>query len=627
MKKSSTTKYLVEYYPDLMLDWDSNKNQGRNKNLISTGSSKFLIDWKCHKCGFEWSQKAINRVKYNTKCKKCNIASDSFSVKYPDLLKDWDYESNKGEDPSLLTSGSNITINWKCHICNSKWRQPLYVRVKLQNSCKVCQIKEKSFALKFPKLLEEWDYTRNVDINPLHLTSGSNKKVWWNCKKCSHNYQAEVYRRATLKSDCSNCRKRFKTQIPLSISHPELLLEWDFNNNTEFDPHKLTYGSNYNVSWKCSKNHIYRLQIVEKVKGTKCPFCSGSILDRKKSLYYASPLIAKEYDEENNEFSSKEISVGSNKIVNWRCENNHTFRASVINRTKKNGTKCPYCVGRLSTKDNNFAALHEDLLLQWDYGKNINIDPTLLRSGSSRKFWWKCQNGHSWSAVLNSRTSKNHGCPYCSGILTPKEKSLAFLKPNFFEEWHWEKNTKIDPYQISIGSDKKVWWKCKFNENHIWRTSVGHRGSKNPTGCPYCSSTTLILNRYLQNDKLKITDKIVLYKVIFYNKIECFLKIGITKYDVKVRYQKLSLNTDYKIVVVETRKGPVKEIIDQEQTTHKKTKRLLDDELVKYIPKQYFGGRSECYCITNDLEYIVSILKTQYKKLEQVTDLNSILIQ
>jgi predicted Zn-ribbon and HTH transcriptional regulator/DNA-directed RNA polymerase subunit RPC12/RpoP len=625
MNKIKANKYLVDFYPDLMLDWDSSKNFGRNKNLISIGSSKFLIDWKCYKCGFEWSQKAINRVKHNTKCKICNIESDSFSIKYPRLFQDWDHESNEGIDYRLLTSGSNKIINWKCHLCGFKWKQPLYVRVKLQSSCKICQVKENLFAIKYPELLQEWDFTKNRGIDPYQLTGGSNKKVWWNCKNCKNSYQAEIYRRVSLKSNCAKCRKRFKTKTPLSVTHPEILSEWDYDSNKKYDPTILTYGSNYKANWKCSKGHLYSLEIVEKTKGTKCPYCSGSILDRKNSLYYSRPEIAEEYDEENNELSSKDISFGSNKIVNWKCKNNHTFQASVYNRTKKNGTKCPYCVGRTSTTENSFAALHEDLLNEWDFIKNINTDPTLLRSGSSRKFWWRCKFNHSWLASLNSRTSKKYGCPFCSGNFTSKENSIGFLKPTYFDEWNWDKNINIDPYQISIGSDKKVWWKCKFNENHVWKTSVGHRGSNNPTGCPYCSSISLILKRYLQDNQLKITDKILLYKIVLFNKKECFLKIGITKHNVKIRYQKLRLNTNYKIVIVETKLGPIKDIIDQEQTTHKKTKRLLDNELLEYVPKQYFGGRSECYHMPKDLEYLVKILTLKYDKFDELNEIEKIL--
>ena len=33
------------------------------------------------------------------------------------------------------------------------------------------------------KLMLEWDYRKNISLNPNTLTIGSNQKVWWICKK------------------------------------------------------------------------------------------------------------------------------------------------------------------------------------------------------------------------------------------------------------------------------------------------------------------------------------------------------------------------------------------------------------------------------------------------------------
>ena len=53
------------------------------------------------------------------------------------------------------------------------------------------------------------------------------------------------------------------------------------------------------------------------------------------------------------------------------------------------------------------------------------------------------------------------------------------------KEWNWEKNDdqKISPYTLTMGSNKKVWWKCE--KNHVWAETVANR-SKN-RNCPYCS--------------------------------------------------------------------------------------------------------------------------------------------
>ena len=52
-------------------------------------------------------------------------------------------------------------------------------------------------------------------------------------------------------------------------------------------------------------------------------------------------------------------------------------------------------------------------------------------------------------------------------------------------EWNWEKNTPLgyDPTTITLGSEKKVWWKC--SKGHEWQATIDGRSKGN--GCPYCS--------------------------------------------------------------------------------------------------------------------------------------------
>jgi len=46
-----------------------------------------------------------------------------------------------------------------------------------------------------------------------------------------------------------------------------------------------------------------------------------------------------------------------------------------------------------------------------------------------------------------------------------------------------EKNNPVEPWQVSKGSDRKVWWRCP--QGHEWETTVLSRLDGH--GCPYCS--------------------------------------------------------------------------------------------------------------------------------------------
>ncbi len=49
-------------------------------------------------------------------------------------------------------------------------------------------------------------------------------------------------------------------------------------------------------------------------------------------------------------------------------------------------------------------------------------------------------------------------------------------------QWHPTKNEPLTPKDVTSGSSKRVWWKCK--EGHEWRERVVDRRQRG--GCPVC---------------------------------------------------------------------------------------------------------------------------------------------
>jgi hypothetical protein len=39
------------------------------------------------------------------------------------------------------------------------------------------------------------------------------------------------------------------------------------------------------------------------------------------------------------------------------------------------------------------------------------------------------------------------------------------------KQWHPTKNNELTPFDVSKGSDKKVWWKCEKGKDHEWKTA------------------------------------------------------------------------------------------------------------------------------------------------------------
>ena len=64
------------------------------------------------------------------------------------------------------------------------------------------------------------------------------------------------------------------------------------------------------------------------------------------------------------------------------------------------------------------------------------------------------------------------------------EKKYVIDNAELMAEWNWEKNNELgfDPETLTLGSNKKVWWKC--SKGHEWQALINNRNKG--SGCPYC---------------------------------------------------------------------------------------------------------------------------------------------
>ncbi|MBR2848255.1 MAG: zinc-ribbon domain-containing protein [Clostridia bacterium] len=71
-----------------------------------------------------------------------------------------------------------------------------------------------------------------------------------------------------------------------------------------------------------------------------------------------------------------------------------------------------------------------------------------------------------------------------------KEKRYVSDNAQLMAEWDWEKNNELqfNPEILTLGSDKKAWWKC--SKGHEWQAKINSRN--NGTGCTYCSSRKIL---------------------------------------------------------------------------------------------------------------------------------------
>ena len=482
---------LATTHPHLLKEWDYEKNGDLKPSMVIAGTNK-KVWWKCE-CGHSWNAVVASRALRNLGCPYCSHQRllpgfNDVATLHPEILKYWDYEKNQKGPSEFLGEYSNKEIWLKCKEGHSfKSRIAEFCR---GNRCPVCSNKKievgfNDLSTTHPELVKEWDFKKNGDLTPQQVTYGSDRKVWWKCER-GHSWAATISSRANGRG-CPECLKEY--QVSLTEKVFTFYLSKSFNNiqenvhlkelgkkeldiyipslklAIEYDGHNWHKNTSRDLEKDkaCMRNSITIIRIREdgcasyqsSAHFISCPKNHGNIVT-------LTPVV-------------NELINLINKLYNTKIKTIETIEPDV---TAINESFYSY------NKKNSLKAVCPDLLKEWDYEKNGDLNPEYLSAGSNSKVWWKCEHGHSWLAVVSSRVRGN-GCPYCSGKYVLKGfNDLESQFPAIAKEWDYEKNGDLKPDEIYYGTNKVVSWKCEHG--HKWNTKVSTR-TRMQSGCPICA--------------------------------------------------------------------------------------------------------------------------------------------
>lgn len=204
--------------------------------------------------------------------------------------------------------------------------------------------------------------------------------------------------------------------------------------------------------------------------------------------------LLSEWDTENNApLTPEQISPKKREKVWWKCKYGHQWAVTIWQRTYRK-TGCPYCAGKKAiTGVNDLATLAPNLAAEWHPTKNEGLKPSDMACRSAKKVWWKCNQGHEWSATINNR-SCGTGCPICSNARKSERLSqypvkrkgaLEEQQPLLAAQWHPVKNEGQSPSEVAVFSNKRAWWLCP-DCGHEWSAVIASRS--NGRGCPKCGT-------------------------------------------------------------------------------------------------------------------------------------------
>ena len=322
--------------------------------------------------------------------------------------------------------------------------------------------------------------------------SGQQKSVWkCKCKNCGLEKNIQASQLKHFSGKCLCHPKEIKRDLT-GYSFDELVIK-------RFD--KIVNGRRYWVcDCSCGNTDIsveeYRL-LHGKKKSCGCTTKINSkekhkekVAKSNKTLFDFNPILASEWHpSKNGELNPKTVTPNCNIKVWWLGKCGHEWEATVGSRNR--GCGCPICSNRQTLKGfNDFETLYPELLSEWDYDKNTVLPEET--SSLNTMVWWKCNLGHSYDMKMALRVGKQKcGCPFCSGKrILIGFNDLTTTHPNILKEWDYEKNI-IKPEDVSSGSAKKVWWRCK--KGHSFEQKIAYKAKSDlESTCPYCSHQKLL---------------------------------------------------------------------------------------------------------------------------------------
>lgn len=302
---------LATTAPEVVKDWHPTKNGDLTPQMITKGSNK-KVWWLCEK-KHGWQESPVAKMRNKAGCPCCSnrriiTGFNDLATKFPEIIKEWNYEKNKDLSPKTIGSGTAKKVWWKCSL-GHEWEASVRKRTNYGRNCPYCSNRKlligfNDLESQKPEVATEWDYEKNHPLKPSELTKRSRKSVWWICK-LGHSWFVAPDNRSH-NEQCPYCvnKKILIGYNDLATTHPELIAEW----NDEKDMKEFTYGADYKAQWRCINSHIWKATISSRTGKDKngCYECS---------ILKASSQLERELQDFVSKIIDDDIIFNSRKII------------------------------------------------------------------------------------------------------------------------------------------------------------------------------------------------------------------------------------------------------------------------------------------------------------------------
>jgi len=506
---------IADVRPDLLAEWNYQLNE-QDPRTIGHQSRK-TAHWICPK-GHHYSQIVDARVLFNRGCKICagTVAVpglNDFGTEHPHLIQEWDAPANPGLDRTSIPSASRKPVNWTCAE-GHRWTAMVRERTLHGRRCPSCSNRRfqpgiNDLATVDPENSALWDHSRNGDLTPATVRSGSVRIVHWLCP-AGHGWTSKVTDRVKGGNGCPFCndRRAWPGLNDLETKFPHIAAEWDFERNVG-GPHEVLPGATTAVWWACQGGHRWETSPGRRTR-RGAPGCSKCKTETRRAaapptpprirgtrmLADERPDLAEHWHPRLNDRSPEEVPIGSSYIATWfGCERDpdHTWQYAVKARVRLKGDPyaCGVCNGPFAAGVNDLATTHPEIAGQWLAEPGGATPQTVPANSELEVAWTGCPNDprHVWHARVVSRAKYGTGCKICIGQEVQKGiNDLATLEPTLASQWHPTRNAK-GPDEYTRVAEAKVWWRCELG--HDWETKICSR-TYSGGGCVVCGNLVVL---------------------------------------------------------------------------------------------------------------------------------------
>lgn len=270
----------------------------------------------------------------------------------------------------------------------------------------------------------------------------------------------------------------------LKSTHPDVAREFDVAMNFGLTASDISASSRTKYNWRCPFGHSYSSTASNRTSAkSKCPVCLQRIVVAGvNDVATTHPhIVATWHPSYLTLVPPSTVTHGSNKVIDWLCENEHEYSMRLWERVSGGG--CSQCSRMTNQKSEfNLRITHPAIAAEWHPALNGERQPDDFTHGSKESACWLCPAGHEYWTRIERRT-RGYNCKVCSRrTLVPNVNDLATTEPILATEYHPYMNRR--GAEETLAGTERHWWLCKAHGHKTQQAMVHRRKSRGCAECP-----------------------------------------------------------------------------------------------------------------------------------------------